>query len=136
MRAKPGAQQRPEPLHRVDVHLAKAVTILIAGILASGVADRLVPVAPGRQAREDAILVRVDEGARGDRGGDDRHDRGLRHAGQHAQDHLAATLDQAEDGRLVLRQRAAARRACQLVTPSRPRLLAIAAGCPLCPATT
>jgi len=34
-------------------------------------------------------------------------DRGLPHVGQHAQDHLAAALDQAEDGRLVLRQRSA-----------------------------
>jgi len=35
----------------------------------------------------------VDEGARGDGGGDDRHDRGLLHIGQHAQHDLAAALD-------------------------------------------
>ncbi len=33
MRAKPGAQQRPEAFDRVDVHLAKAVAVLVAGIL-------------------------------------------------------------------------------------------------------
>ena len=46
MRAKPGAQQRPKTLDGVDVDLAKAVTVLIAGILAVPMADRFVPVAP------------------------------------------------------------------------------------------
>jgi hypothetical protein len=79
------------------------------------------------------MLVGVDEGARSDRARDDRLDRGLLHAGQYAQHHLAAALDQAEDGRLVLRQRAAARRACQLATAFEPPCLATAAGWPLCP---
>ncbi len=65
MRAQPGAQQRPEPLHRVDVDVAEAVAVLVAGILAASVADRLVLVAPGWQARVDSMLVGVDEGARG-----------------------------------------------------------------------
>jgi len=39
------------------VDLAEAVAVLVAGILASGVADRLVPVAPGWQASIDGILV-------------------------------------------------------------------------------
>src|SRR3954467_690557 len=47
MRAQPGAQQRPEALDGVDVHLAAAVAVLVARILAAPVADRLVPVAPG-----------------------------------------------------------------------------------------
>jgi len=136
VRAQPGAQQRPKPFHGVDVHLAEAVPVLVAGILAASMADRLVPVAPGWQAGVDAILVRVDEGARGDGGGDDRLDCGLLHVGQHAHHHLAAALDQAEDGRLVLRQRAATRRACQPATTPEPPLLATAAGWPLCPATT
>jgi len=72
VRAQPGAQQRPEALDRVDMDLAEAVAVLVAGILAAGVADRLVPVAPGGQAGVDAIFVGVDEGARGDGGGDDR----------------------------------------------------------------
>ncbi len=97
--------------------------------------DRLVLVAPGGQAGVDAILVCVDEGARGDSGGDDRLDRGLPHVGQHVQDHLSAALDQAEDRRLILLQRAAARRACQPAAPSKPPLLATSFGCPLCPAT-
>ena len=56
-----------------------------------------------RQAGIDAILVRVDEGARGDSVGDDRLDRPLLQVGQHMQDYLAATLDKAEDRRHVRR---------------------------------
>ncbi len=62
VRAQPGAQQRPETLDRVDMDLAEPAPVLVAGILAAGVADRLVPVTPGEQASVDAILVRVDEG--------------------------------------------------------------------------
>jgi len=134
-RAEPGTRQRPEAFHGVDVDLAEPAPVLVAGILAAGVADGLVPVAPGGQARVNTIFVRVDEGARGDNGGDDRLDRGLLHVGQHAQYDLATALDQVKDGRLVLFQRAASRRACQLAAPSEPPHLATSLGCPLCPAT-
>jgi len=50
MRSQPGAQQRPEAFDRVDVDLAEAVPIFVAGVLAAPMADRLVPVAPGGQA--------------------------------------------------------------------------------------
>src|SRR3954462_13998441 len=33
VRPQPGAQQRPEPFHGVDVDLAEAVAVLVAGIL-------------------------------------------------------------------------------------------------------
>jgi len=62
VRAQPGAQQGPKALHRVDVDLAKAVAVLVARILAAGVADRLVPIAPGGQARVNAILVPLHSG--------------------------------------------------------------------------
>src|SRR3954466_11749986 len=136
VRAEPGAQQRPEPLDGVDVHLAEPVTIFVARILAPGMADRFVLIAPALQAGVDAVLVRVDEGPSGNRGRDDRLDRGLLHVGHHVQDHLTSALDQAEDGWLVLLQRAPARRAGQPPTASEPPLLATAAGWPLCPATT
>src|SRR5215208_5451205 len=97
MRPQPGAQQRPEPFHGVDVDLAEAVAILVAGIFAVPMADRLVLIAPSRQASVDLVLVGVDEGTLGDDGLDDRLDCGLLHIGQHAQDYLAATLDQTED---------------------------------------
>src|SRR5215213_6398200 len=38
VRAEPGAQQRPGPLHGVDVHLADAVAVLVARILPAPVA--------------------------------------------------------------------------------------------------
>jgi hypothetical protein len=136
VRAEPGAQQGPEPLDRVDVHLAKAIPILVAGVFAAPVADRFVLIAPGRQAGVDALLVGMDEGALGNRGRDDRLDRRLLHVGHHVQDYRTSALDQAENGWLVLLQRAPARRAGQPATASEPPLLATAAGWPLCPATT
>src|SRR4051812_46620339 len=110
VRAQPGAQQGPEALDGVDVHLAEAIPVLVAGVFAAPVADDLVPIAPALQAGIDTVLVGVDEGTLRNRGLDDRLDRDLLHVGQHVQDHRATALDQAEDGRLVLRQRASARR--------------------------
>src|SRR5215213_1795911 len=136
VRTEPGAQQRPDPFHGVDVDLAEAVAVFVAGVFALPMADRFVPVAPGWQAGVDLVLVGVDEAALGNGGRDDRLDRGLLHIGEQAQDHLATPLDQAEDGWPVLRQRAAARRPCQPATAAEPPLLATAAGWPLCPATT
>src|SRR3954469_8231245 len=136
VRAEPGAQQGPEPLDGVDVHLAEPVTIFVAGILTPGMADCLMLIAPGGQAGIDAILVRMDEGAQGNGGGDDRPDRALPHVGQPAQDHLPTPLDQAEDWGLVLFQRAPTRCALQLAAPPRAPLLATAVGWPLWPATT
>src|SRR4051794_38677834 len=136
VRSQPGAQQRPDPLHGVDVDLAEPVAVVIPRVHAPGVAHRLVAVAPLVQAGVDVVLVGVDEGAPGDRGPDDRLDRLLLDIGQHPQHHLPAPLDQAEDGRLVLRQRAAARRSRQPATPAEPPPLATSAGRPLWPATT
>jgi len=88
------------------VYLAEAVAVFVASVFAAPMADGLLPVAPSWQARVDVVFVLVDKGARGDSGGDD-----LPHVGQYVQHHLAATLDQAEGGRLVLLQRSEARRA-------------------------
>src|SRR4051794_8907348 len=63
VRAEPGAQQGPEAFDGVDVHLAEAVAVLVAGVFTLSVADALVLVAPDGQAGVDAILVGVDEGA-------------------------------------------------------------------------
>src|SRR5215207_9791707 len=40
VRTEPGAQQGPQPFHGVDVHLAEAVAVFVAGILTPGMADR------------------------------------------------------------------------------------------------
>src|SRR3954452_1003538 len=136
VRAEPRAQQGPRPLHGVDVDLAEAVAILVARVFAPCVANSLVPIAPGWQAGGSVVLVGVDAGTLGDGGLDDWPDGRLLHIGQHVKDHLATTLDQAEDGGLLLRQRAAARRARPPAAAGAPPLLATAAGWPLCPATT
>src|SRR4051812_18670042 len=128
VRAEPGPQQGPEPLDGIDVHLAEPVAILVAGVFAAPVADRLVLIAPALQAGVDAILVGVDEGAFGNRGRDDRLDRPLLHVGQHGEHYRASALDQAEDGWLVLLQRAPARRPGQPPAASEPPPLATAAG--------
>ena len=78
----------------------------------------------------------VDEGARRDGGRDDRLDRRLLTIGQHMQDDVATPLDQAEDRRLLLGQRAPARCALEPAPPPKAAFLATAAGWPLCPATT
>src|SRR5215210_4459483 len=114
----------------------KPSPVLVAGVFAAPVADCLVLIAPALQTGVDTVLVGVDEGTLRNRGLDDRLDRGLLHVGHHVQDHLATALDQAEDGWLVLLQRAPARRAGQLATAPEPPLLTTAPGWPLWPATT
>src|SRR5215472_6633761 len=46
MRTQPTPQERPEAFHRVHVHFAKAVPIVIAGEFTSSVVDTLMGVAP------------------------------------------------------------------------------------------
>src|SRR3954468_4004580 len=128
VRPQPGTQQRPEAFGRVDVDLAEAVAVLVAGVLAPGVADGLVPVAPVLQPGVDAVLVGVDEGALRDGRLDHRPDRPLPDVGEHAHDHLAPALEQAEDRRLVLGERAAAGGASQPPASAGTPLSATAAG--------
>src|SRR3954469_8406056 len=47
VRPQPGAQQGPEAFDGVDVHLAEAVAVLVAGVFTLSVADALVLVAQG-----------------------------------------------------------------------------------------
>src|SRR3954453_3340392 len=136
VRPQPGTQQRPEAFGRVDVHLAEPVAVLVAGVLAPGVADGLVPVDPVLQPGVDAVLVGVDEGALRDGRLDHRPDRPLPDVGEHAHDPLPPGREQAEDRRLVLGERAATGGASQPPTSAGTPLLATAAGLPLWPATT
>jgi hypothetical protein len=70
-------------------------------------------LAPGFQASVDAVFVRVDAGSSGDAGLDDGPDRRLPDIGQHPHGHLPTALEQAQDRRLLLRQRAASWRTPQ-----------------------
>jgi hypothetical protein len=57
MRPQPGSQKRPEALEGVDVDLAEPITVLVAGVFASTMADGLVAIAETRKPGVDAILV-------------------------------------------------------------------------------
>ena len=104
-------------------------------VLAACMTDRLVPIAPALQTGVDVVLVGADETACGNRGFDDRPDRLLLDIGQHLQHDLTTALDQAEDRRLLFRQRAATGRALEPTPSPVAAFLATAAGWPLCPAT-
>src|SRR5918911_4773012 len=56
--SQPRAQQGPQALQGVDVHLAEPVAILVSGIFASCMTHGPVPVTPGLQASIDVVLVR------------------------------------------------------------------------------
>jgi hypothetical protein len=55
VRPQPGAQQRPDPFHGVDVDLAEPVAVLVTGVLTPGVAHGLVPVPPLFQPGVDVV---------------------------------------------------------------------------------
>jgi hypothetical protein len=129
-------QQRPEAFDGIDVDFAEAVAIRITRILAPPMADRLVPVAPARQAGIDGVLVGVDERARRDGRLDDRLDCCLPDIVEHLQNDVAVALDQAADRWLLRLQGAPAGGSFEPAAPSEAAFLATAAGLPLWPATT
>src|SRR3954469_23170241 len=115
---QPGSQERPEAFHGVDVDLAEAIAVLVAGVFASTMTDGLVTVAETRESGIDAILVSIDVRAFGDSLLDDRMDGRLLDIGQHPDHDLAAALNHAEDRRLFLLQGAAPAAALQSVAPA------------------
>ncbi len=135
MRTEPGAHPGPEALNGIDVDFAEAIAVLIPRILTPTLADRLVPVAPGRQAGIDGVFVGMDERARRDGRRDDRLDRCLPDIVEHLQNDVTAALDQAEDRRSFFLQRAPTGSSFEPAAPSRTAFLATVAGLPLCPAT-
>src|SRR3954454_17041452 len=120
MRPQPGSQKRPEAFHGVDVDLAEAVAVLVAGVFASTMTDCLVAVTETREPGVDAILVGKDARTFSDSLLDDRMDGRL--LDKHPDHHLAAALDHAEDRRLLLHQGAATAADLQSVAPALPSL--------------
>src|SRR4051812_1043714 len=133
---QPGAQQRPDSFHRVDVDFTEAIAILVAGILAATMVDGFMAKAPLWQPAIDHVLIGIDQTAQSHARQDQRLDRRLLNVGQQVQDHGTAALDHAEDRRLLLLQGAAAGLTFQSAAPTRPAFFATAAGCPLWPAVT
>jgi hypothetical protein len=108
MRAKPTAQQRPEPFHRIHMDFTKAVAIVISGELAPAVVDTLMVVSPSPQVGINAIFIRVHPCSWINGVFDERFDRLLLHIGQQIDHHLTPALHHAKDGRCFLLQRATA----------------------------
>ena len=113
---------------------AEPVTIVIAGILTPGMADRFVTIAPVFQAGIDVVFISIDQRTRADGPCDDRLDSRLLNVGQHLEDNFAAALDQSKDRGLLLFQGAAF--AFQPPPASQAAFFWTAAGLPLWPATT
>src|SRR5271165_4532305 len=106
--AEPRTQQRPEPFERIDMDLAEPIPVVVPGVLARGMADRLVVVAPFVQAAVDVIFIGVNDTPLGNRALDQGADRHLLDVLQHPDHHLTATLQHPEDRRLLLGQRSPA----------------------------
>src|SRR5262249_40578693 len=121
---------------RVHMDLVEAVAVLVAGVLALPVTDRLVPIAPLLQPAVDVVFVGMDERPRGDRRLDQGADRGLLDVLQHPGHHPATPLEHPEDRRLLLGQRPSARRPLQASPSTDSAFFLTASGWPLCPATT
>src|ERR671921_2262954 len=114
----------------------EAVAVLIACIFTATVTDGLVSVAPHRQTSIDAVLIGVDHRSFGDSCRNNRLDCTLLYIGQHPENDLAITLDQAQDRWLLLFERATTACSFEPSTPPGPTFFWTAAGLPLCPATT
>lgn len=136
MWSKPGAKERPEAFHRVEVDFIMTVPIFIAGKFTFPMIDRLVRVTPFLERAVDFILVRANECSRGDERLDDRGDRVPLDVGQHLDANVSGALDDAKNGRLFFLQRAAASCPFQPISASFAAFFFTSSGCPLCPATT
>ena len=107
VRPEPRPQQRPYAFDRIAVDFMHSIAVLVPGILAQGVVDGLVVVAPLLQPGVNVVLVRVQGGKLGDRPLDEWPDGLLPHIGQHRQPDRPAPLGQTQDGALLLTHRPA-----------------------------
>ena len=130
VRSKPGSQQRPAALHRVDVNFVEAVAIVVASIFPASVIDRVVLVAPFFQSAVDVVLVGVDRRAGCNRSTQKRTDRDLLYVRQQVHHDLSRALNHPQNRRLLLGQSAASTSSLQ--TPSSPpsAFFLTASGCP------
>ena len=90
MRSESSAQQRPQPFDRMDVHVMKAVTIVISRILTAEVTNRLVRIAPCLQTSIDVISIGEDASA--------QCDGGLLDIRQHPHGNISTAGHHAENG--------------------------------------
>src|SRR5512144_1996100 len=93
--------------------------------------DRVMAVPPLRGSIVNIISISIDHTPRNDRGSDQGADRGLLDILQHADDHLAAARDHAQDRWLLLGQRPSARLPLRPASPPESPSFRTASGWPL-----
>jgi hypothetical protein len=126
MRSESSAQQRPQPFDRIDVHVMKAVTIVISRILTAEMANPLVRIAPCLQTSIDVIRISEDASA--------QCDGGLLDIRQHPHGNISTAGHHAENRRLLSRQRPSATCPLEMVPSSSLACYWTASGGPLCAA--
>ena len=131
MGSQPGAQQGPEALCRVHMHFMEAIPLVITGVFAPAVADRVVVKAPCRQPVVDVVFVSVHASSRRNALIDERPDGGLLDVFEQPNEDRSTALNHADDGRLFALQGAASPRSFQTPPSATPTLFFTAAGCPL-----
>jgi len=89
------------------MHFMEAITILIARIFATTVANGFVPVSPFFKARIDVVLIGVHQRAYSNACLDQRLNRFLLDVRKHSDDDLAASLNHAKHRWLFFFQRTA-----------------------------
>lgn len=115
--------------------LAKTVAIVIAGIFARTVAYTFVIVATIFQATVDVVLIRVDQGARGNRRLNQRLDRHLLDVCQHSNHNVTAAFNHSEDRRFLALKRATSTGSFESPSSAGMPFFTTSSGWPLCPAT-
>ena len=113
----------------------KAIPVIISRVFAPAVTDAYMHIAPLFETVINGIFIRVHTRARSNCGLDQRLDGPLLDIVQHADDHLATTLDHAEDRGLLCGEGPAATVPLQSSAPAMPPFFTTCSGLPLWPAT-
>lgn len=87
----------------------KAVAVFIARVFSDEMVDGFMLISPFRQTVIDVVLVGEHEAPRLHRLRNDRFDRCLLNIGQHIENDIAVTLNQAEDRRFLRGERPTSR---------------------------
>ena len=113
MRSQPGTEQGPKALQGVDMNLMEGISVLVTGVFAPAVTHGMMIKTPILQRVINRVFIGMNARSGGDKGLDQRADRGLLDILQHPDDHRAAPLDHAENRWFLLLQGAPAPRALQ-----------------------
>src|SRR5882724_3491752 len=135
MWAKPRPQQRPNACPRMDMHCLKAVAVVIAGVCATAMTDRLLHLAPPFHAAIAVIGIGGDTKARRHQRVDQGLERPVWDLCQHPHARLTTPRDHPATRWCLCGKRAASPRALEPSASPAPPRLATASGLPWWPAT-